>query len=195
MGQEALANDLSDERPSSITESIKPYFSLVHIESAARRAREAGALEGKGSDASQEDFDLIQECAVNAMVSSVAFLEATVNEFFFDVSDFMADHLLPMTRSTRTALKALWAQETTEKLRILDKYCLAVDTLGRRPDRGREPWQSARLLIDFRNYLLHYKATWVRLSPRQEDEAKLHKLAKALRGRFLPSTILTDPKH
>jgi hypothetical protein len=142
--------------------------------------------------------------AVNA---SCSFLEATINETVADWLEGRAERyrrgaeglrgqkhengaasifdLLPvpdppssgerdfLERITRT-----WELTGGDRLRTLAKYELVLSLANLEPfDRGAEPYQSARCLIDLRNELVHPKA-------RDVSADKPHPILARLRSRF-----------
>ena len=51
--------------------------------------------------------------------------------------------------------------EQVDNLSTLERFDLIMHTLGKVPfDRGKNPYQSAQLLVRLRNKLVHYKSSW-----------------------------------
>ena len=102
--------------------------------------------------------------AMVAVSSSVAFLEALVNEVYLDAADPLlrkAGLLEGISDDAVTAIADRWnADPSVERQKILTKFTVAVECTGSSMDLGREPAQSIKLLIDFRDSLTHYKPQW-----------------------------------
>lgn len=66
--------------------------------------------------------------------------------------------------------------DQVDDLPVLERYDLILKSLGKPPlDKGKNPYQSARLLVRLRNMLVHYKSTW-------ESEMSEEKLFKGLQS-------------
>ncbi|TDP90533.1 hypothetical protein EV186_11074 [Labedaea rhizosphaerae] len=88
------------------------------------------------------------------------------------------------------ALAAVWhISGSGLQGRVLDKYDSALAVRGQPAFvRGEDPYQSAKLLIELRNYLVHYKVHSTSL-----DEE--HELSAKLKNRFDSNTRREDPNH
>jgi len=71
-----------------------------------------------------------------SLLSSVAFLEATVNELFQDAADRHEPYLSALTADQTRAMAAVW-RGNKAKVPILDKYQLALALCGL--DRSGQP--------------------------------------------------------
>lgn len=120
---------------------------------------------------------------LNAITSSVSFLEAAINEMFQDVADH-DDHPV-LDSHTIGALRSFWriSNEGQRYLGVLDKYDLAR-TLARRSalDRGTGLWADVSTLVQLRNWIVHSK-------PEDFSDIAERSLAKRLRGRFTPNAL------
>jgi hypothetical protein len=121
-------------------------------------------------------------CVFGAITASVAFLECSINGLYAHA----ASHLGRMTNYRR-----LLASVHHEKLKFtnlpwLTKYQVAL-ALAHKPtfELGKEPYQSAELLNQLRNDLIHPKEIYVGISkPFSDKEPEKSPLEKRLHGRF-----------
>jgi hypothetical protein len=102
--------------------------------------------------------------AMVAVMSSVAFLEALVNEVFLDTADpalRSSGRLDGISDEAVAAMRERWnAEPSVEREGVLDKYKIALKCAGKAMELGRDPAQSVKILIDLRDVLTHYKAEW-----------------------------------
>jgi len=150
-----------------LTMSAESRHNLVqhHLWSAQHAARQCRDREEVLTKRNHRKPDLEQNCgAMVAVSSSVAFLEALVNEVYMDAAD-------PRLRSggllagiSDEAVKVMaeqWnATPSIERQKVLKKFKAALECAGTTMDLGCEPAQSVGLLIDFRDTLMHYKPQW-----------------------------------
>lgn len=140
----------------------RTFFSLQHIKSAAYFTRNATAIENA---LAQEQISSEQHTALSATVtatlfSSVAFLEATINELFADAQDPKGP-LAKMDPDRLARLEGVWT-EKVDRQPILCKYLLFLKILDCPAlDKGTRSWADVRLLINLRNKLVHYQASWL----------------------------------
>jgi len=132
----------------------------------------------------QDKNDLHQEDMANAcgaVVLSVAFLEATINEFF---QRFFYDFdKLNIDKSQLVDLKSEW--ESGEKNKILfsnleDKYVeYAYERiLNKKLDKNTKLWDNFKKLILLRNSLVHFKAKWQNELSGKDKEYEIEDLGK-----------------
>jgi hypothetical protein len=118
--------------------------------------------------------------AMVAVMSSVAFLEALVNEAYLDAADPLlrkAGLLEGISDDAVTAMADRWnAKPSVERQKILAKFKIALGCAGAAMDLGREPAHSVKLLVDLRDTLTHYKPQW----QGDETEALFAELRKRL---------------
>jgi hypothetical protein len=145
------------------------YWSAQHIQSAARLTADAHAIEqvaaAVNADLTAENYSAVTKyraCVTGAVFSSVAFLEAAINEVFAQSQPYMhafrgvaGDDVTSITGAAPIVLGRRGPS-------MLDKYQLAC-TLLRRPklDPGHEPFQSVYAIVSLRNELIHYVPEWV----------------------------------
>lgn len=139
------------------------YLSMLHIQSAALFARRSGQIE-KDSD-SNSSSAYLTECWGHVTASifhAVAFLEATINEFFADACEEPSENRLDS--NTKALMADMWKQgiPQTSRYGISEKFDIAL-TLARRPifDAGSPPAQDIQLVVKLRNRLVHYEPEWM----------------------------------
>jgi hypothetical protein len=187
----AIANDP--------TVLLRAYFSTYHLWAAEHfrdlaKSRET-ALQG------QRTFDMSHRAyATNAVLSSVAYLEAVINELFQDAADGHGSYLQPLPKETHDSLAELW-NDIEKGMRsivsILSKFQLAL-FCARKPkfEEGQRPYQDVKLLIDLRNALVHYKPTTLGGDTRHRLEAGLqtkfpeNSLMRGMGNPYLPDKCL-----
>lgn len=104
---------------------------------------------------------LRSQCTL-AVLSSVAFLEARVNEIWLDAADaepgVLPPRLMGLSQDTVDKLREGWVSGEASQKPILDKYRMALVCADKeRMDKGVEPLQSANWLNKLRNELVHFK--------------------------------------
>ncbi|GAB7121160.1 hypothetical protein [Natrinema sp. JCM 9743] len=135
---------------------------------------------------------------VNSITSSLSFLEAAINEFYDSHLEVIngeskridgADNTIE-NESFYELIENLEEIEDRdfERLPVLKKYQRLLAFADKSPfDQGREPYQSAYLLKEWRNRLVHAEVEWVDL-----DEEGEPSFAKSLEGKFKKNPIDPD---
>jgi hypothetical protein len=162
------------------------YWSVQHMQGAASLVALLTELDRSAelvkADASKGNYTgLVRYRAyVNGVVfSTVAFLEATINETLFEPSFLMGldpDDGLAIAGAGPLVLEL-------RRLPTLDKYQLTL-VLTRRSkfDQGAQPYQDAAVLISLRNELLHYVPE--RIDPRERE-----RIVKKIANKFPLSPV------
>jgi hypothetical protein len=171
--------------------SIRTQFSATHAISASLIVREVAEVE---ATASVESVDRVRAYATAGICTAVAFMEATINEFFCDVVEepagqVIADwrRILP-EREWRTAV-ALWegAARVSRLQPAIEKYNVALAIFGKAEfDRGTAPFQDAKLAADVRNALMHAEPV-THSDDKDASTKRAVDLSSRLRGRFAPA--------
>lgn len=120
---------------------------------------------------------------MGAIMSSVAFLEATINELFSTAAESAFGVGLSDENTIRLA--SVWKLEhIRQRTSILEKYQLALELSGMPLlDKGLQPFQDTKLLIQVRNALVHYVSDPVFTGP-LSDGGILQELEQKLGGKF-----------
>jgi hypothetical protein len=150
-----------------LTMSVESRHNLIqhHLWNAQRAARQCRDRENELTKQNYRNPDVEQNGgAMVAVNSSVAFLEALVNEVYMDAADprLRSGGLLDgISDDAVNAMAAQWnATPSIERQKTLAKFKSATECIGAPMDSGREPAQTVKLLIDFRDTLTHYKPRW-----------------------------------
>lgn len=114
---------------------------------------------------------------VGAIMTSVASVEARINEFYLDATDNLLGSILDT--GSQALLAELWKVVDEKRFPILQKYQIALAAIERSKfDTSTRPYQDVDLLIDLRNMLVHFKPEW------DNDQKKHRQIEEKLKGRF-----------
>lgn len=172
---------------------FRDCFSVRYIQSAALLCQLAYAIE--------QEYREVKECPaalqlrhevfiLNSVLSSVAFLESTINELYADAADdayFYADE---KQESLLKNISEGWRNEKNfDRAPLLNKYQKILVLAGKPEfDEGDRAFANLRILIEIRNHLMHYKREWVVVrdgrTPETPDETTTKKFEKILKEKF-----------
>ncbi len=168
---------------------LRSYYSTHFLAAAQDAADEAADLEAELLGQHDRRFSLRHRGLVlTAVIESVAFLEAVINEVLQDATDgHITEKLEGVDSEVRRSWAGIWeALGQGETGRNLERYQAALIAAGVEPfDKGAEPWQSAQLLVQLRNHLVHYKPATV-----YSDEPE--KLVTRLEHKLDPNPLSTN---
>lgn len=157
-------------------------FAVQHMLAAARFARLCYKVEAENAGSPFGPFyDEIISYVTATILSSVAGLEANINEIFADGRDRM----IVFDGLDEKLLTEML--DLIEEKPILEKYQFVL-TLKRKGkmEKGVQQYQFADSLIKVRNALVHFKPEW-------HDEQQEHeKIGNRLRGKFTLSPFLDE---
>jgi hypothetical protein len=158
---------------------VKHHFSKQHL-IAARLFSDLSEQAETKAGATEEDRRSHRAYVTGAVVFSVAFLEASINELYLQAVDGDRTALSGLTDQQTAVLAELW--QTVEQRQLLSKYQIVLAACGaRRFDQGAEPFQGTDALIKIRNALIHYRPEW-------DDDLDDHKkIRDRLGNRFGPN--------
>ncbi|VXD22304.1 conserved hypothetical protein [Planktothrix serta PCC 8927] len=154
----------------------KIFLSLAHIQAACFFAKSTYDLEKEytGKDLNDEIIQKHSAYSIGSIITAVSYLEATINELFFDVAnrskEVKVEHL---PNGTPDRMKDMW--EDIEKSSMLDKYEMALILAEKQFDKGKEPYQSVQYLIKLRNELVHYHQKLREIKEANEDPTNNNK--------------------
>jgi len=172
---------------------FRDCFSVRYIQSAALLCRLGYRIEKVFLDSGKisEDARLRHEVFIlNSILSSVAFLECTINELYADAADnayFFAD------KKNEDLLKTIgekWRNEKNfDRAPLVTKYQKILMITDKPMFSFNNPvFSDIRTLIEIRNYLMHYKREWVVVQKSEifgnVEETHGEKLERVLRNRF-----------
>jgi len=172
---------------------FRDCFSVRYIQSAAVLCRLGYGIEQacRTAEDPAPDFLLRHEAFIlNSVLSTVAFLESTINELYADA----ADDACPFTDGKHEALlrtiAGKWQNgKNFDRAPMIDKY-QKILSIGGAPvfDEDDQAFANIRMLIGIRNYLMHYKREWVVIRERgvaaTGEETTADKFEKILRKKF-----------
>jgi len=183
----------------AVTVRSRAHFSIQHVLSAAYFARQA--LEVERNYFGVYDAAMInahRASVTGAILMSVSFLEAAINEFFADTVDNPYGTVKDLDPDLRSLLAEMWAMKVprTSKYSILEKYDIALTLMRRAPfDKGTSPYQEVSILVQLRNVMVHYEPEWITgYSTNPGAKVTEHKFQKSLQGRF-PLNPLTSANN
>jgi hypothetical protein len=145
---------------------FRDCFSVRYIQSAALLCRLGYAIESSGrvsGEVSQEDLLRHEAFILNSILSTVAFLECTINELYADAADdayYYADEKQELLLKT---IGERWNNEKNfDRAPMVSKYQKILEIAGKSPfDEHEEAFANIRILSEIRNHLMHYKREWV----------------------------------
>ena len=179
--QARAAQIKSETYPASVI--IRVYYSSYHLWAARHFAQLAKQIEDEHQGS--PTFNVEHRAYVTSCIfSSVAFMEAAINEVFGDANDKHMSYIDNLGAQATKSMAAFW-KKSHRKASILYKYMVALDHVGqKRFDKGKRPYQEARLLIDLRNVLVHYKPKSL------GSKGKQHKFEGNLKTRFATNQLM-----
>ena len=151
---------------------FRDCFSVRYIQSAALLCRLAFEIEQdylKGGTV-PADAQLRHEAfTLNAVLSSVSFLESTINELHADATD---EEYSAIDEKHGTLLRTIGRQwhntRNFDRAPMFTKYQTILAIAGQPGfEEGDQAFMNVRILTEIRNHLLHYTREWVVIHSRQ----------------------------
>jgi len=177
---------------------FRDCFSVRYIQSAAVLCRLGYGIEHAGTAAEDPATDLHlrhEAFILNSVLSTVAFLESTINELYADAAD---DAYLFADENHEMLLKTIgekWQNEKNfDRAPMISKYQKILTIAGAPPfDDDDQAFANVRVLIEIRNHLMHYKREWVVIRDRGAapagEETTADKFEKILRKKFATNPL------
>lgn len=168
---------------------FRDCFSVRYIQSAALLCRLGHEIEAEYLTTGALTSDLLishEAFILNAIFSSVAFLESTVNELYSDAADnayFLAD------KNNEALLRTIgekWNNENYfDRTPTLVKYQKILEIAGQPQFDEQDPvFSDVRDLTEMRNYLMHYRREWVLVTPGESDDGRRESQADKFKIKF-----------
>lgn len=154
-----------------------------HLLAARQFATNARVLEHRGPDrVTAAGADRHRAYVTAAILASVAFLEASINELYFDLQELEPSNGTQPLNGLLARLPDVWP--AAERSPILHRYQLALALAdAERFDQARAPYCDAESLIQLRDALVHQQ-------PDPDDgRARLRRLERRLKPRFAPNAL------
>ena len=181
--------------------AIKTYYSIQHLKSSYLLLEESRKIEF--SDFSElEGVEKAELSSRNlafvtgAIFSTIAFLEASINELLSDIS-INDDRVKTLPIDRKKDIKTLWDKEdrsSLEKWSVLKKYQKTLELLDKEQiNEKSELYDNVSILVELRNTLMHFKPEWNAIhSPYLSENENQHKLTSRLEGKFEISIFFTN---
>jgi hypothetical protein len=157
----------------------------------------------RGETLDKELFLQHRGFVIGAVLTSGAFLEASINEIYannaseLSFTDMSDDHRRAfgwLPEEIRGSFAAIWQSPQFQKsFGLLEKYDLALRLSLAAPLRGTKPYEDIPLLLLLRNELIHYKAAEVIEGVVSEQE--IRKLQRKLRDKFKHNPMLVQARN
>ena len=152
---------------------FRDCFSVRYIQSAAILCRLGYAIEKefeKTGEVSQESVLSHEAFILHSVLSSVAFLESTINELYSDATDnasFSPDE--GNTALFRKIAEGWHNEKNYDRAPLLTRYQKILTLTGNQPFAEQDPaFINVRNLIAIRNFLVHYQREWVVVANRRK---------------------------
>ncbi len=148
---------------------FRDCFSVRYIQSAALLCRLGYAIEkeyDRTGEISPESVLYHEVFILNSILSSVAFLESTINELYSDATDNASLSVDEMNRVLFQKIRERWTNEKNfDRAPVLTKYQKILSCADRPPFGETDPaFFNVKNLIEIRNFLMHYRREWVVLA-------------------------------
>jgi hypothetical protein len=172
---------------------FRDCFSVRYIQSAALLCRlgfEIEQMQGKNGIPSSDTLLRHEVFILNSLLSSVAFLESTINELYADAADdacFFGDEKKEALLRT---IREKWNnQKNFDRAPLITRY-QKILSIAKKPlfDENNPVFSDVRHLVEIRNYLMHYKREWVTVQNGKEawnsEVTHAGKFEKMLKNKF-----------
>lgn len=177
---------------------FRDCFSVRYIQSAAVLSQLGFAIEQNYRVEKKISGELRlrhETFILNSVLSTVAFLESTVNELHADAADdayFFADE---QTEALLRTIAEKWQNEKNfDRAPMITKY-QKILAIAEKPqfDENDPAFANIRILTEIRNNLMHYKREWVVVSdgrtPVSGEGGTTEKFEKILRKKFATNPL------
>ena len=177
---------------------FRDCFSVRYIQSASILCQLAFAIEQEYREEKEISaaFQLRHEVFVlNSVLSSVSFLESTINELYADVADGAYYYADEKHEVLLRLIGEKWNNEKNfDRAPLLSKYQKILIIAGMPSfDEGDQAFANLRILIEIRNHLMHYTREWVVIGDRgcrgTGEETTSGKFEKILRQKFATNSF------
>jgi hypothetical protein len=143
---------------------FRDCFSVRYIQSAAVLCRLGYQIEHGGEGEVSPEYLIRHEAFIlNSVLSSVAFLESTINELYADAVDGAYYYADPEQELLLKTIGEQWNNKKNfDRAPMVSKY-QRVLAIAERPefDEHEDAFENIRILSEIRNHLMHYTREWV----------------------------------
>ena len=186
------------EGSEGIVIQFRDCFSVRYIQSAALLCRLGYDLEQEyvaSGELSAGQCIQHETFILNALFSTVAFLESTINELWSDAADNAYFFPEETTEALLRAVGEKWKNENYfDRTPLPAKYQKILE-IGRKPQFSENDpdFSGIKDLIGIRNYLMHYRREWVVIQTGQATgvhrETNAEKFERILKDKFVENPI------
>jgi hypothetical protein len=173
---------------------LRTYFSIQHIQSAAFFARSSSKIEKSYDGNFPSELYAEHSAYITATIlSTVSFLEATINEVFSDACENPASEIRRLEQGVVETMSRMWELgiPRTARYKVLEKYEIALCLAHKEQiPRGTSTYQDVALVMQLRNALVHYEPEWVTVSGIDSEQRTIQKLEKQLCGKFALNPLI-----
>lgn len=161
-------------------------LSRHHIISAHHFAEDAESIEKKGGNISARKKWRYRASVTAAVLSSVAYLSACINELYLDIRKLSQEEESKMRMELDLLVQA-WPR--IARAQVLQRYQLALSVADADQYNALEtPYLDADSLIHLRDALLSYEAEW------DDSSGQRHSLETRLADKFTPSPLVSSKR-
>lgn len=166
-----------------VSVSMRTYFSTYHRWAAERFARNVENIEDTEQQSPRFDIEH-RAYAIASILSSVAFIEAAINELLKDAADQHTSYLSSVSEDIRSAWAELWIHADKKRIPTLTKYQEALTRANAELfDEQDDMYRNVKLATNLRNMLVHYK-------PESRSANYSEEITRTLSGKFPENTLM-----
>ncbi|PGA40069.1 hypothetical protein [Bacillus toyonensis] len=172
-----------------MTNKIISFLGEAHFILGVDLALQGKKLENSDTEESYEKRTDSRNYAIGAITSAANFMEATINECLnYHIKNFTHNSKLALTSEQKNNVLSWWEPiKNNERHSILHKYKTVLEKSGQNTfDEETNPYQDAKLLVELRNNLVHYKPEWV------EYEGNTEEFEIKYGGKFDPNPLYSN---
>lgn len=181
-----MKNSIKESQEQEFTGWVTVHLSPNHIFSAFHLANVSRQIEKLGNKSDKVLILQHRSFVVGSIISSVSFLESVINEFFSSPQKLAPE--------LKERLSAVWMIENFRRTaRTLEKFQSALQLAEKSQfDKGANPYQDAKSVIDLRNALIHFIPETKPTLSKPGVEVPLDDFGKQLRGKFNENPLLQE---
>jgi hypothetical protein len=180
----------------TVRTAVRHYLSTSHLRAASHLGSLANKIELEHQDSPWDEaltpyINEHRAYVIGAILTSASFLEASINELFSDAYDH-PQKLNGISRNAKAVMSSLWQTEHFNRhAGVLEKFETALEVAGKDNFRkGDAEFQNAKILLELRNALVHFKPEFTATDESQVSKTTSHgRLSRSLRGKFDPSKL------
>lgn len=175
---------------------FRDCFSVRYIQSAALLCQLAFKIEQESRHISEVPAEILlrhEAFALNSVLSSVAFLESTINELYADAADEVSFSFDGKDDELLHHIHEAWTNEKNfDRAPLVTRY-QKILTIADKPVflEGDRAYDNVCDLISIRNHLMHYRREWVEVrvpgQPTGREVSAARRFENELKKKFAPN--------